>query len=74
MCLAVPAKVIQVQGRLAQVEIGGIVREAALDLLDEARVGDYVLLHAGYAIQRLDKKEARDMLRLIREVADVAPA
>jgi hydrogenase expression/formation protein HypC len=72
MCLAVPARVIRVEGQLAQVEIGGIRREAALDLLDQVRVGDYVLLHAGYAIQRLDEDEAQETLRLIQEIADGA--
>jgi hydrogenase expression/formation protein HypC len=50
------------------VELGGIVREASLVLVPETRVGDYVLLHAGFAIQRLDEEEAQETLRLFHEM------
>ena len=72
MCLAVPGRVAEIRGRAAEVDYGGgLVREAGLDLLPEVRVGDYVLVHAGYAIGRLDRAEAEETLRLIREMGGV---
>ena len=73
MCLAVPAKVMEVKGDKALVDFGGGVRrEVLLSLLDvEVKPGDYVLVHTGYAIQVLDEKEAEETLRLWREIARV---
>jgi hydrogenase expression/formation protein HypC len=68
MCLAVPAKVLEVNGDLAKVDFGqGIVREVNV-MLVEARVGEYVLVHAGYAIQMIDREEAEETLRLWDEI------
>lgn len=67
MCLAVPAKVLEINGYLARVDFGGIIREVNV-MLVEAKVGDYVLVHAGYAIQVLDKKEAEETLAIWREI------
>ena len=73
MCLAVPGKIAEIAGRTARVDYGGgLVREAALDLLKDAKVGDYVLVHAGYAITRLDEAEAEETLRIIREMGGVS--
>jgi hydrogenase expression/formation protein HypC len=55
MCLAVPARIVSITGDLATIDLGGVSREASLSLTPEARVGDYVLLHAGFAIQTLDE-------------------
>ena len=72
MCLAIPGKIAEISGRTARVDYGGgVVREAALDLLPAARVGDYVLVHAGYAISRLDESEAEETLRIIREMGGI---
>ena len=68
MCLAVPAKVLDVRGRAATVDFGGLQREALLDLLPEVVVGDYVLVHAGFAIQRLEPGEAEEILALFAEI------
>ena len=69
MCLAVPGKVTAIDGRTARVEFGGgVVREAGLDVLPETKIGDYVLVHAGYAITLLDEDEARETLRMIKEM------
>jgi hydrogenase expression/formation protein HypC len=68
MCLAIPVKVTKIEGRKATVEVEGVVREAALDLVEDVKVGDYLLLHAGFAIQKLDEKEAEITLDLWREV------
>ena len=69
MCLAVPGKITEIDGRVARVEYdGGLVREAGLEVVPEAKVGDYVLVHAGYAISLLDESEALETLRTIREM------
>lgn len=70
MCLAVPMKVTQLNGPKAFVEQGGISREVRVDLLPGVKVGDYVLVHAGIAIERLDPEEAEETLRLIKMIAD----
>lgn len=69
MCLAIPAKIVSIKDKEAVIEIGGIRREASLWLTPEAKVGDYVLLHTGFAIAVLDEEEARQTLALIEEVA-----
>jgi hydrogenase expression/formation protein HypC len=72
MCLAVPGKISSMTGRSARIDYGGgLVREAAMDLLPAARVGDYVLVHAGYAISRLDEAEAEETLKIIREMGGI---
>jgi hydrogenase expression/formation protein HypC len=68
MCLAVPAKVTEINGDMATVEVGGIARGASLMLVDDVMVGDYVLVHAGFAIHRVDAEEAEESLRLLRQL------
>ncbi len=69
MCLGVPMKIIAIDGDTAQAEIDGVQREASLMMLDEpAAIGDYVIVHAGFAISRLDPVEAEETLRMMREV------
>ncbi|PMB74601.1 HypC/HybG/HupF family hydrogenase formation chaperone [Candidatus Bathyarchaeota archaeon] len=71
MCLAIPAKVISVEGDKAKVDFGeGILREVNVTLVN-AKVGDYVLVHAGYAIQILEKKEALETIRLWSEILEL---
>ncbi len=73
MCLGIPAQIVSLgEGPRAEVEIGGIQREVDLTLVPEARVGDYVLVHVGYAIQRIDEDEARETLSLLRQMAEAA--
>ncbi len=69
MCLAIPAKVVEIEGNMATIEIGGVSRQASLMLVPETEIGDYVLVHAGFAIQRLDEEEAMETLRLLAEIA-----
>ncbi len=64
MCLAVPAKIIDRVDMLATVEISGVTRKVSLMLLPEAKVGDFVLIHAGFAIQTIDEEEAAKTLEL----------
>lgn len=67
MCLAVPAEVRSIKGHMATVDYGGVSREANISLV-EAKVGDFVIVHAGYAIQVMDKEEAEKTLDVFREM------
>ncbi|HQP34752.1 MAG TPA: HypC/HybG/HupF family hydrogenase formation chaperone [Polyangiaceae bacterium] len=68
MCLAVPGKVIQVDGKAGKVDFLGVQRQVQLDLVPEAVAGDWVLVHAGFAIHRIDEEEARETLALLRKL------
>jgi hydrogenase expression/formation protein HypC len=68
MCLAIPARIKSIHDHEAEVEIGGVSYKASIWLTPEARVGDYVLLHTGYAIGVIDEEEAKETLRLLREM------
>lgn len=71
MCLAIPAKVVSVEKNTARVDFGeGVLREINVTLVD-ARVGDYVLVHAGFAIQVLDEKEAQETIQLWNQILEV---
>jgi hydrogenase expression/formation protein HypC len=70
MCLSVPAKIVQVEKNMAKAEVGGLLREISIDLCPEVAVGEYVLIHAGFAIQRLDEKEAKETLDLLKQLAE----
>ena len=70
MCLAVPMKVAEIVDNTAICEVDGVRREASLMMLDEVQVGDYVLLHAGFAIEKIDPQEAEKTLEVFREVLD----
>ncbi len=69
MCLAIPVLIQEIEGTEAMVEIGGVQRKVSLALTPEARVNQYVLIHAGYAIGVLDEEEARETLKLFEEMA-----
>jgi hydrogenase expression/formation protein HypC len=70
MCLAIPVQITQINGSQADVRVGSIAKKASLWLTPQARVGDYVLLHAGYAIAIVDQAEAEETLAIFREMAD----
>ena len=73
MCLAVPAKIESIDSdRIAQVDILGLRREVALDLVPQAQVGDFVLVHAGYGIEVVNEEFALETLELIREFPELA--
>ena len=73
MCLAVPAKIESIgNDRIAQVDILGVRREVALDLVPQAQVGDFVLVHAGYGIEVVNEDFALETLELIREFPELA--
>jgi len=72
VCLAIPALIKSIDGKEAEAEIGGISRRVSLWLTPDAKVGDYVLLHSGYAINVLDQEQAEETLELLREIAEFA--
>ena len=68
MCLAVPMKIVEVTGDEGFVESSGLKRKANLSLIKSPKIGEYVLLHAGFAIETVKEKEAQKTLRLLREI------
>jgi len=68
MCLAVPVKVVSIEGDEAETEIGGVRRRVSVALTPEVKAGDYVLLHTGYAIGVVDEVEAKETLKLFEEI------
>jgi hydrogenase expression/formation protein HypC len=75
MCLAVPGKILSISGsdttRMGQVSFGGIGKEACLAFVPEAKVGDYVLVHAGFAISIVDEAEAAETLEYFRQIGEL---
>ncbi|PKP22660.1 MAG: HypC/HybG/HupF family hydrogenase formation chaperone [Bacteroidetes bacterium HGW-Bacteroidetes-21] len=67
MCLSIPAKVVSVNGDMAMVSVGGTEYEASLQLLDDVQVGEYILLHTGFAIQKISEEEAIETLKVFDE-------
>lgn len=71
MCLAIPSKVVEIREKMATIDVSGVRRDVSLLLLpEEAAVGDYVLVHAGFAIHRIDPEAAEEAMKLIRESAE----
>ncbi len=68
MCISVPMKVIEINGQRGIADIGGMSQQIDLRFLSDVEVGDYVIVHAGFALQRLDQNEAEETLSLLREV------
>ena len=69
MCLSIPAKIVSIEGSLATVDVMGNRREADVSLVEEPKVGDYVLVHAGFAIEKMSQEDAAESLRLWEEIA-----
>jgi hydrogenase expression/formation protein HypC len=68
MCVAIPMQVVSIDGSMAQVDAAGMVATVGLDLVDDVAVGDYVIVHAGYAIQRLSAEEAEETLAILERL------
>ena len=72
MCLAVPLKIVSVEGKQAVGEAAGLTQKLRVDFIPDVRPGDYVMVHAGFAIQRLSETQARENLACIQEAVDAA--
>lgn len=71
MCLAIPGKIVEIvdaENFIAKVEIGGVRRGVNIGMLDDLKIGDYVLVHVGFAMSKVDEKEAHETLRLLQEL------
>ena len=71
MCLAIPGKIVEIvdpQNHIAKVNVGGVKRNVNVGMLDNVIVGDYVLVHVGFAMSKVDEKEAEETLRLLQEL------
>jgi len=77
MCLAVPGKIIEIYQNkdllMGKIDFGGVVREACLAYVPEARVGDYTIIHVGFALNIIDEKEAFETLALLEEISGLEP-
>jgi hydrogenase expression/formation protein HypC len=72
MCLAIPSRIVRIDQEMAVIDVDGTQREASLLLLEDVKVGDYVIVHAGFAIHRIDEADAHETLDLLREAANIA--
>lgn len=70
MCLSIPAKVVDINDNMADVSIGGTIFKAGLQMVENVEVGDYILLHAGFAIQKISEEEALETLKILNEMKD----
>ena len=73
MCLSIPAKILEINGDTARADCGGNLVTCNLSLVEAPQVGEYVLVHAGFAIQKYDEREALEVLDLLREALDETP-
>ena len=72
MCLAIPAKITELRdNQMAAVEVGGVQQEVCIALLDDVKIGDYVIMHVGYALNKLDPEEAAKTLELFKELDQI---
>ena len=71
MCLSIPAKVESIDGDMALVSVGGSKYNASLQMLDDVEVGDFILLHTGFAIQKISKEDAEETLQIFKEFNDL---
>jgi len=69
MCLAIPSKITHIEDEMATIDVDGVKRSASLMLLENPAVGDYVIVHAGFAIKKLDEASAMETIRLLKEAA-----
>ncbi|MFH1721293.1 MAG: HypC/HybG/HupF family hydrogenase formation chaperone [Candidatus Altiarchaeota archaeon] len=67
MCYAIPGKIIKIDGKSAKIDYEGVTKSANIQLIDGAKIGDYVLVHAGFAIEKLDQKSAEETLEIVRK-------
>jgi hydrogenase expression/formation protein HypC len=70
MCLGIPGKVVEIQKNVAKVDVGGLLRDISLDLCPDVSIGEYVLIHTGFAIQKVDAQEAEETLEVLTKMAE----
>jgi hydrogenase expression/formation protein HypC len=70
MCLGIPGRVVEIDKNVAQVDVGGFLRNISLDLCPDVSVGEYVLIHTGFAIQKVDEKEAKETLDFLEKLEE----
>ena len=76
MCLAIPGKIVEIvdpENQIAKVEVDGVRRNINIGMLDDTRVGDYVLIHVGFAMSKIDEQEAHETLRVLQEMGSYEP-
>ena len=71
MCLSVPAKIVEINGEMARVAVGETIVNASLQMLDDVKIGDYVLLHTGFALQKISAADAAETLALFEELEEL---
>ena len=69
MCLAIPSKIVTIENELAVIDVDGVTRKCSLLLVEDAKVGDYVIVHAGFALRIIDEEEALESLKYLKEAA-----
>ena len=74
MCLGIPGRIVEIKEGVATVDVGGSRRDAYLMLVEDVRAGDYVIVHAGFAIGKVDEEEAEKTLRMVDELIKTMPA
>jgi hydrogenase expression/formation protein HypC len=71
MCLSIPAKILSIEGKTARASVGGTVINVGLHMIDDIKEGDYVLVHTGFALQKISDDEAQETLKLIKEMENI---
>jgi len=71
MCLAIPSKIVKIENNVATIDVDGVRREASLLLVENPEIGDYVIVHAGFAINKINEEDALESLKLLREAVSL---
>ena len=72
MCIAIPSKIVKIENNIGIIDVDGVQRQASLLLLEDPEVGEYVIVHAGFAIKKIDEEAAMETLKVLREVLSFA--
>jgi len=70
MCLAIPSKIVKIENGVGTIDVDGVQRTASLLLVEDAAVGDYIIVHAGFALHKIEEADAMESLRILKEAAD----
>jgi len=71
MCLAIPSKIVKIEDNMGVIDVEGVKKDVSLLLIEDPRIGDYVIVHAGFAIQKINEAEANESLKILREMASL---